>query len=126
MNTYVAGVLHKKDKFLLLYHRDIDRWVFPGGKPESGETVKSSLLREVKEEIGVNVLASQFHSTHIHDVNNKEWVGLFFAVSKWEGLPCVKEQTKHSGIRWMTIDEMKSTPNVAQQEITVAASIATN
>ncbi|MGK4585921.1 NUDIX hydrolase [Kitasatospora sp. HPMI-4] len=35
-----------------------DRFYLPGGKPEPGETIEQTLLREVREELGVTLDAS--------------------------------------------------------------------
>jgi len=55
----VAGVLVKKGKVLLIqrnypgeaFH---GKWEFPGGKIDFGESPEVSMLREIKEETGLN------------------------------------------------------------------------
>jgi len=48
----------------------IDRWDgrmgFPGGTMEEGETPKQTLIREVKEEIGINAKADKLHEIVSH------------------------------------------------------------
>lgn len=57
MRTRVTGVLIE-DGQLLLLDQDTDgprRWSLPGGKVEEGETIAQALLREMKEETGLDV-----------------------------------------------------------------------
>jgi 8-oxo-dGTP pyrophosphatase MutT (NUDIX family) len=52
----VTGVVLDDQGRLLLIHRtDNDRWALPGGGIEIGESVSDALVREVREETGIDV-----------------------------------------------------------------------
>lgn len=52
----VFAIIFDKDRRVLLCHRnDYDLWNLPGGGLESGEVPWEGVLREVKEEVGINV-----------------------------------------------------------------------
>ena len=52
-----GGVVYKKEGnktlWLLIQPKDTDRWQFPKGWIEKGETAQSAALREIKEETGI-------------------------------------------------------------------------
>jgi 8-oxo-dGTP diphosphatase len=58
----VAGVITDPRGRILLTRRDgssdmAGLWEFPGGKREPGETPEEALIRELREEIGIEVTA---------------------------------------------------------------------
>jgi len=52
--TSSALIIHN-NKVLLIYHKKLDVWLYPGGHVEENENPDETLIREVKEETGLNV-----------------------------------------------------------------------
>jgi 8-oxo-dGTP diphosphatase len=48
-------ILDEKNRILLCHRTDIDLWNLPGGGLEKGETPWQGVIREVKEEVGLEV-----------------------------------------------------------------------
>ncbi|MEK7530887.1 MAG: NUDIX domain-containing protein [Patescibacteria group bacterium] len=65
-----AGVLLKDRQFLISRSKGKDFFIAPGGKVEKGEGVREALIRELKEELEINV-----------DVNDLEEFGVFYALA---------------------------------------------
>lgn len=85
-----AAVLQRPDGSFLLAQRPTDKiwagyWEFPGGKVEPGETARHALVRELREELGIEVktacpwLARVFTYPHATVRLN------FFRVMEWGG-----------------------------------------
>lgn len=62
MRTRVAGIIPMNDGFVLMHRKNVIRnkdyqeyYTFPGGGLEEGETLEEGVIREVKEEFGINV-----------------------------------------------------------------------
>ncbi|MEI5986176.1 MULTISPECIES: (deoxy)nucleoside triphosphate pyrophosphohydrolase [Sphingobacterium] len=61
---HVACALIEKDQQILICQRSASmklplKWEFPGGKQEEGESLEECLLREVKEEINLDISIEQ-------------------------------------------------------------------
>ncbi|MDR5832174.1 NUDIX domain-containing protein [Caballeronia sp. LP006] len=104
--TKVAvGVMVQPDGRYLLAQRPPGKpyegyWEFPGGKLERGESVEAALGRELREELGIDVVACELWRTLEHDYPHA-YVRLFFCkVTDWKGEPLGREG---QAISWQTL-----------------------
>jgi ADP-ribose pyrophosphatase YjhB (NUDIX family) len=64
-----VALVERGDQVLVVWNRTYKGWTLPGGKVEEGETLTSTLARELWEEIGLAV-----HSRYVHEVYSAESV----------------------------------------------------
>ena len=56
MILLTAGlVVTKNNQLLLAYNNNKNAWYLPGGKIDKGETAKEALIREVREELNIDL-----------------------------------------------------------------------
>lgn len=85
-----VGVLVRGDGAFLLTSRPAGKpyagyWEFPGGKLEAGEDVRAALQRELREELGVQVLSAHAWHDEMVDYPHALVQLHFWIVSAWEG-----------------------------------------
>lgn len=89
-----AGALIDTDGRILLCQRPEGKemsglWEFPGGKVEAGETPEAALIRELGEELGVEVGVRCLSPLSFvsHDYGEFHLLMPLFVVRRWEGIP---------------------------------------
>lgn len=68
----VFAIILNKDNEILICHRcDYDLWNLPGGQLEKNETVEIGVVREVKEETGLNVIVERITGVYTKKDKNE-------------------------------------------------------
>lgn len=85
------------------------KWEFPGGSIEFGDTLRQSIVREMIEELGVEIeTGDQLPAIdHLLPDEKQHWVANAFISKITKGTPQILEPEKCVEIRWVTWDEMK-------------------
>ncbi len=84
-------------------------WEFPGGKVEPGETPEACLIRELEEELGIQVsqacLAPFVFASHGYD--SFHLLMPLYLCRRWEGAVLARE---HEAVAWVKPNEMSNYP----------------
>jgi 8-oxo-dGTP diphosphatase len=107
-----AAVITRPDGSFLLGQRAPDTfypgyWEFPGGKVEPGETPRDALIRELDEELGMQVDTAYPWITREHVYEHAHVSLHFFEVSAWRG---EIHDRVHSALSWQKADAMDVGP----------------
>ncbi|MGA8863338.1 MAG: Nudix family hydrolase [Gallionella sp.] len=107
-----AAVLQRPDNSFLLAQRPPDKiwagyWEFPGGKIESGETPRHALVRELLEELGIEVQTAYPWVTRVYAYPHATVRLNFFRVTAWSG-----ELHPHEGqqFSWQRVSDVRVSP----------------
>jgi 8-oxo-dGTP diphosphatase len=104
----IRVLIVRNGKVLLVKEVSDDWWALPGGGVDHGETVESTLVREVEEELGVPAdhVSSDFQIVHYNIgnvVNGVPRMNLFFRASVPE--VALTKTSDVAELRWFTKQE---------------------
>ncbi|MDD3353708.1 Nudix family hydrolase [Zoogloea sp.] len=107
-----AAVITRPDGSVLLGQRAPDTfypgyWEFPGGKVEPGESPREALIRELSEELDMEVLRAHPWLTREHLYEHAHVSLHFFEVSAWRG---EIHDRVHSALRWQHPERIEVGP----------------
>ena len=79
------------------------KWEFPGGKIEPGENREQALLREILEELDVEIENLEYFITVEHTYPGFHLVMHAYTCSIAKGEPVLKE---HVALKWLRVEEL--------------------
>ena len=82
-----------------------DWWEFPGGKLEDGESTEAALIREIREELNVEISVGKLLRTVEYDYPGFHLVMHCFLCSISSGVLTLNE---HEDARWLSVSELGS------------------
>ena len=110
----VAVALVDTDRRILLAQRPEGKqlaglWEFPGGKLDPGERPEQALIRELKEELGIEVkeacLAPLTFASHAYP--DFHLLMPLYVCRRWDGAPRALEGQK---LAWARVNELRNYP----------------
>jgi 8-oxo-dGTP diphosphatase len=105
-----AAVIERPGEFLLAKRPEgkpyPGYWEFPGGKIEPGEDARAALVRELREELGIEVREATPWITRVYTYTHATVRLHFFRVGAWDGEP---QPLEDQAIEWQRVEA----PNVA-------------
>lgn len=83
-----------------------NKWEFPGGKLEPGETEEESLVREIKEELDIDIQIIRSLPTYNHfDLSAPSILFIPFECRHISGDIVLLE---HAAYKWLSLDELSA------------------
>jgi 8-oxo-dGTP diphosphatase len=84
-------------------------WEFPGGKIEAGETPEASLIRELKEELGIDTSSSCLAPLTFvsHAYADFHLLMLLYVCRKWQG---TAQPLEAAALKWLRPRDLRTLP----------------
>src|SRR3990167_8267724 len=117
MGKRAVAVITRDGKILLMHRIKNGReyFVFPGGGVEEGEVVENAIVREIKEEFGIDIKIEKL----LFQIENQGREEFYFLVKEFTGIPEIggEEKERMSEINqyhpvWKNLSEIKTLVNL--------------
>jgi 8-oxo-dGTP diphosphatase len=105
----VAGALFDSTGRVLIAQRPAGKhmaggWEFPGGKREPGEEPRDTLVRELREELGIEVHDATPLIAYEHEYPHRRVLLDLWVVLRYSGVP---QPLDAPALQWTAIDELQ-------------------
>lgn len=105
-----VGVIMDNDGKIFIAKRSLDvhqggLWEFPGGKVDANETIQQALVRELREELAIEVLISQPLIQIRHHYPDKSVLLDVHKITQFSGVPCGNEGQP---VQWVEPRDLKN------------------
>ncbi len=111
--THVCAylILRQKDDVILHLRKNTGycdgQYGLVSGHVEDGEPATAGMIREAKEEAGIELLPSQLKVVHVvHRHSNRQNVDIFFECTSWEGKIKNQEPEKCAALEFFPLDNL--------------------
>ena len=109
LRVAIAVIINNKNQILIskrsTEQHQGNKWEFPGGKVEEGETSQEALRRELKEELGIKIKSATFFMDIVHQYKDKKVCLDIYEVRDWSG---ETQGLEDQPIQWIERVELKN------------------
>lgn len=102
-----VAIIEKDGKYFIAQRSKKDfnenRWEFPGGKQEEGETIQECLKRELHEELGIDATIGEYVCNNFFEYYGRKFEVLAFKITSFSGTIHRKE---HKAMKWVSVNEL--------------------
>lgn len=81
-------------------------WEFPGGKVENGESEEECMLREIREELGIEIETVEKLQDFVHRYSSTKVIRLIPFLAFWKSGEIIL--TEHIQVNWLSRSELKA------------------
>ncbi len=106
-------ILRRNDEVLFLLRKNTGYcdgyYGLIAGHVDEGEGATKAMIREAREEAGIELRLDQVKPVHImHRFGNRNNVDIFFDCSDWPGAVCNREPDKCEALQFFSLDSLPS------------------
>lgn len=112
-------IIIKNDKILLQKRKGSKLWpgyyALPAGHIDEGENQYEALVREAKEELGIDINLNQINNSYVvlrrnfFKIDGKQlepYIDYYFEINDYIGVPTIMEKNKCDELIWSSIDNL--------------------
>lgn len=128
MIDVVAAIIRNEDDKILIAQRNYKKaqgglWEFPGGKIEPNETKEEAVVREIKEEMDIDIKAKKYIDEKKFKYPEKK---INLIAIECELIKGDIKKTEHEDIRWVDKNELRSFNFAPADEFIINAILKNN